>query len=141
MSWITIELTETEKGELIKAENQVKKLQLLKRIQCIRLKDKNWKNVDLSLFFGVCIDTITNWLKAYKSGGVEALLDWNYKGRASILTKADQEKIKARNKKTPFKTAKEAKNYIKKEFGIDWHLHWVQKLLKKNFNFHSKKLE
>lgn len=138
---IKINLTKEDQEELINAEKQVKRPQLLKRIQCIRLKDKNWKNQDLSAFFGVCIDTITNWLKAYKNGGLTNLLQWNYKGRVSILTVADQEKIKNRNKEKPFKTAKEARNYIKKEFGLDWHLHWVQKLLKKNFNFHSKKLD
>ena len=42
------------------------------------------------------------------------------------------EQLKKRDKETPFDTAKEAKAYIKKEFGIDFHLHWVQKLLKKN---------
>jgi len=56
----------------------------------------------------------------------------------SILTLADQEKIKARNKEKPFDAAKEAKQYIEEEFGVKFHLHWVQKLLKKNFDCHTK---
>ena len=138
MEWTKICLTKAEKVELKNAEKQVEKPQLLKRIQCLKLKDQNWKNADLAEFFGVCIDTITNWLKAYKTGGIEMLLHWNYKGKVSILTIADQERIKARHAEKPFNTAKEAKDFIEREFGIEWHLHWVQKLLKKNFDFHSK---
>ena len=37
------------------------------------------------------------------------------------------------------KEAKEAKDFIYREFGIDWHLHWVQKLLKKNFAVHLRR--
>ncbi len=137
MEWIKIQLTKKEWSELKNAEKQIDKPQLLKRIQCIKLKDQNWKNKDLAEFFGVCLDTITNWLKAYKKGGVEELLQWEYKGKISILTVADQEKIKARHKEKPFNTAKEAKDFIQREFGIEWHLHSVQRILKKNFDFRS----
>ena len=117
----------------------LKSIKLLRRLQAVKLKDSKWKHEQICSFFGVNKNTVTNWLKAYKKGGVNELLKWDYKGRISILSKEDQEKIKIRNKEKPFDTAKEAKSYIKDEFGIDWHLHWVQKLLKKSFNCHTNK--
>lgn len=138
MHWHRIDLTEKELKELRNAERQVEKPQLLKRLQCVQLKGKKWKHKDVSDFLGIRPETVSVWLQAYKTGGIDELLKWNYKGKVSILTVDDQQKIKERNKVKSFSTAKEAKAYIKKEFGIDWHLHWVQKLMKKNFDFHSR---
>jgi transposase len=135
----TIELTDKDKLEIENIGKQLKKAQLLRRIQCIKLKDMKWANIKIAEFLGVSSDTITNWLKAYNQGGFDGLLNWDYKGRVSVLTLDQQEILKDRNKEKPFDTAKEAKEYIKEEFGMDFHLHYVQKLLKKNFNFHTKK--
>lgn len=137
--WIKISLSEGQRSEIENAERQVRSIKLLRRLQAVKLKDEGWKHAKLCKFFGVNKNTITNWLKAYKKGGIDELLQWDCKGRVSILSREDQEKIKARNEEKPFDTAKEAKAFIKKEFGIDWHLHWVQKLLKKNFNCHTNK--
>jgi transposase len=137
--WRKIKLSKKDLKEIENAEKQVQKPQLLKRLQCLKLKNEGWKHEKLSVFFGVSMNTISSWIKAYKEGGIKELLKWNYKGKVSILTLEDKEKIIARNKEKPFNTAKEAKDYIEKHFGITFHLHWVQKLLKKNFDFHTKR--
>ncbi len=67
------------------------------------------------------------------------MIEWEYKGKQSKLTEKHIEQLKKRHEEKPFDTAKEAKDFMKKELGIDFHLHWVQKLLKKNFNCHTKK--
>lgn len=140
MEWIKIKLTEKDLTEIENAEKQVKNLQLLKRLQCIKLKNEGWKHKQMTKFFGISVNTITNWLKAYQEGGISKLLEWNYEGRVSILTTEQQAQILKRHEEKAFDSAKEAKAYIEKEFGIVWHLHWVQKLLKKNFAFHTKNL-
>jgi len=139
MDWIKINLSPEQMEEIKNTERQISNKQLLKRLQCLKLKNKKWTHAEISEFADISTHTISNWLKAYQKGGLAELLQWNYHGRISVLTLADQEKIKARNEEKPFNTAKEAKAFIKKEFGIDWHLHWVQKLLKKNFNFRTRK--
>lgn len=139
MEWRKIKLTKKALQELSNAEEQVKHPRLLKRIQCVKLKDKSWKHKEIADFLGIRIETISIWLKAYFENGLESLLSWGYKGKVSILSLEDQKELKKRNEKKPFNTAKEAKDYIKDHFGINFHLHWVQKLLKKNFNFHSRK--
>ena len=139
MKWRKIELSDAELNSLKDAEKRVKKPQLLKRIQCIKLKNSQWKNVALAEFFMTDVHTITSWIKAYCENGVEGLLEWKYSGKVSILTHQHQKELQERNKEKPFETAKEAKQYIKDTYNIDFHLHWVQKLLKKNFNCHTKK--
>ncbi len=128
MKWRKIQLTDIELELLKNAEKSVKKPQLLKRIQCIKLKNSQWKNVALADFFMTDVHTITSWIKAYYENGINGLLEWNYSGKVSVLTQQQQKELQERNKKKPFETAKEAKKYIKDMYGIDFHLHWVQKL-------------
>ncbi len=139
MEWRKINLSQKQLEELEKAEDNVKNTRLLKRIQCIKLKNKGWKHKEIQSFLNVQLETVSMWIKDYTEEGIEQLLHWEYKGRISVLTAKDKDKIIERNNKKPFENAKEAQAYIKEEFGLDWHLHWVQKLLKKNFNFHTKK--
>ncbi len=140
MKWRKIQLTDIELELLKNAEKKVKKPQILKRIQCIKLKNSQWKNVALADFFMTDVHTITSWIKAYYENGINGLLEWNYSGKVSVLTQQQQRKLQERNKKKPFETAKEAKKYIKDMYGIDFHLHWVQKLLKKKLQLSYKKV-
>ncbi len=139
MEWRKVKFSEKALKELNNAEKQIKNPRLLKKIQCIKLKNKGWKHREISDFFDIRVETISVWLKKYFEEGLTALLTWKYKGKVSILTFENQEELKKINSEKPFDTAKEAKAYIKEHFQIDWHLHWVQKLLKKNFDFHIKK--
>lgn len=136
--WCKVQLTDKELKALNKAEKMVQKPQLLKRIQCIKLKEKQWKHKEIADFLNIRIETVSQWMKYYHEGGLKELLTWNYKGKKSILSKKQVDELKKRQEQTPFKNAAEAKIYIEKNFKIFWHLHWIQKLLKKNFAIRSK---
>lgn len=133
------ELTQEQKLELNNAEIQLDKAQLIKRITALKLRDKGMSNIEIGEILMKSDQTISNWVQIYLKEGINSLLQWNYEGRPSILSIEMQQKIKARNAIKPFDKASEAQLYIKEEFDIDYHLHWVQKLLKKNFNLHIKK--
>ena len=68
MSWKKINLTKKELQELKNAEKQIEKPQLLKRLQCIQLKNKKWKHKDISDFLGIRRETVSVWLKTYTTG-------------------------------------------------------------------------
>lgn len=140
MEWRKIRLTKDELKEIKNAELQVDSPQLLKRLQCIKLKNKQWKHQDIAQFLNIHLVTVSTWIKIYKEKGIKELLQWKYKGKVSLLTIEQQEELKTKNKEKPFIAAKEVVQYIKKHFQIDFHLHHVQKLLKKNFDFHTKNL-
>ena len=139
MNWTKIKLTKEQLKQLNTEESKIKNPNLLKRLQCIKLKDMGWKHRDLASFFNVCIETISHWLKAYETNGIEGLLRWGNKGRVSSLATEQLEDLKQKNKEQPFEKASEAKEFIKENFGKEFHLHHVQKLLKKNFVCHTKK--
>lgn len=132
-------LTFAQERELELAEQTVIQVQLLKRIQCIKMRNKGMKNIIIADLLSKSDQTTSNWFQLYKEGGLERLLQWNYQGKISILTQDNLKRLEERNQEAPFERASEAKAFIKEEFGVDFHLHWVQKILKKNFNLHSKK--
>ena len=136
--WTKFHLTEDQYNELLFAEKQVDKPQLLKKVQCIKLKNKWRKHEKVWDFLEVSIQTVTSWTKAYIEWWIDGLLSRNYKWKVTILTISMIEEIREVNKKTPFDTAKEAKKYIKENYNIDFWLHRVQKLLKKNFDFPTR---
>lgn len=134
-----LSLSPQQKEELKNAERQIDKKPLLRRLQCLKLKDKGWKHEEAAEFLDVSVNSITNWLKAYQRGCIPELLQWGYRGKVSVLSLKDQEELRKRNKEKPFMSANEAKAFLEERFGVKWHLHWIQKLLKKNFAVHSRK--
>ncbi len=132
-------LSEGQKQELEVAEQTTKQIQLLKRIQCLKMRDKGLNNLIISDILGKSDQTISDWVQIYRKQGLEKLLEWKYKGKVSILTEDNLKQLSQRNEQQAFEKASEAKAYIKEEFGINFHLHWVQKIMKKNFNLHIKK--
>jgi len=132
-------LTEGQKQELEVAEQTTKQIQLLKRIQCLKMRDKGLNNLIISDILGKSDQTISDWVQLYRKEGLKKLLEWKYKGKVSILSEENLKQLIQRNEQQPFEKASEAKRYIKEEFGINFHLHWVQKIMKKNFNLHIKK--
>lgn len=134
-----IKLTSEQLTEIEIAEKQIKQPQLLKRVQCIKMRHKGFSNLDIGEFLLISDQTVSNWSQLYLKSGLQALLQWRYKGKVSILTIEQIEELKERNQLQPFEKASEAQKYIKDNFGHSFHLHWIQKLLKKNFNLHTKK--
>ncbi len=139
MKYIKINLTKEDIKQLNNAEKDVSNTKLLKRIQCVKLKNMGWTNLEIAKFLNVCNDTITDWLKSYSKNGVDGILSWGYEGRQSFLTDEQLEMIRQRNIEKPFDNASEAVDYIEEQFGVKYNLSWVQKLLKKNWACHTKK--
>ena len=132
-------LSEGQKQELEVAEQTTKQIQLLKRIQCLKMRDKGLNNLIISDILGKSDQTISDWVQLYIKEGLKKLLEWKYKGKVSVLSEDNLKQLAQRNEAQAFGKASEAKAYIKEEFGIDFHLHWVQKIMKKNFILHIKK--
>ena len=131
-------LTEKQFLELEQAEGLVKNPKLLKKIQCLKLKNIWREHKKVADFLKVRTTTISDWTKLYFEKWLDGLLARNYKGKPPILTEEQLKELSKKNKENPFDTAKEAKTYIEEKYKIKFHLHRVQKLLKKNFDFPTR---
>ena len=101
MEWRKIQLNNHQLNEIKDAEQDIKNSQLLKRLQAIKLKDKQWKHKDIAEFLCVRLETISVWIKTFSEKGVEGLLEWHYKGKPSQLTEKHKSQLKKRHKEKP----------------------------------------
>lgn len=130
-----VQVSEKQYEELVMAEKTVKSAKILRRVHAFKLMHMDWKYREIAKFLGVTNDTITDWIGIYKSGGIPALLNLHCKGRQSLLKKRQVGILKKESEKGSFKTAKQAKKFIENNFGVSYHLHHVQLLLKKGFAY------
>lgn len=132
-------LTQEQISELNFAQQQLTIPQLSKRIQCIKLKNEWWTHQKVSTFLWISKETIRVRIATYKTQWINKLLGRNYIWRKKLLSQQQIDSIQKRHKSDPFVTARQCQHYIQENFGIEYHLHRVQKLIKNNFKTPTKK--
>ncbi|MBC2708954.1 MAG: helix-turn-helix domain-containing protein [ANME-2 cluster archaeon] len=134
-----VSILDAEYEQLIVAEPKTKSVKVLKRIQAFKLMYLGWKYSAIAEFLSVTNNTITNWINYYKEGGIDSLLLLNYKGGQAKLSEEQLSELKIEAGKGAFAIARDVRQYIKKNFGIEYNLSHVQLLCKKNFNYPLRK--
>jgi len=136
--WFRIQLTNSQKEELLNEEEKNKSARLLKRIQIIKLKDQWYKNKEIKKILNISSETCKKWIKIYIEEGLKWLLTTKNKWRVWVLTDEQKRIILERVKNQPFKDIKEAQDFICKEFWVSFSKCRVGELLKKNWISYKK---
>lgn len=126
-----ITLTPNEKSALTKAQKTETRTQVLKRIQSILLKDKDWTHKAIAEHLGKGLGTISSWIELYEKKKLTGLLSWKYGGKKGKLNAKQIKQVKKRIHETPFAVAQEAVDFIKEKFKVDYHPKYMPRLLKK----------
>lgn len=126
-----IKLTAKQREKLIQSEKTEGRSQILKRIQSILLRDKGWTQQAIAEHLAVGRSVIGKWTETYLDTGLKGLFSWGYIGKKSKLTPQQIAKVKIRIREKPFATAQEAVDYVKDNFQIEYHPHYMPRLLKK----------
>lgn len=132
-----IKLAKKQKKLLMLAEKQVPNPQVLKRIQCILLKDKGWTHRAVAEHLNKGFSTVSDWIKIYKEEGLEQLVSWKYAGKKPKLSSEQIKDLKQRINESPFNAAQEAADFIKEKFDVDYNVKYLPRLLKKT-DYHTK---
>lgn len=77
------------------------------------------------------IDTLSNYIKKYKSGGIKELCQTNYLGRQSCLNCAQENQLSVELDSTIYLTTNAVQCYISSNFGLEYSISGVTKLLKR----------
>jgi transposase len=126
-----IKLTKKQKEALILAEKQAPNPQVLKRIQCILLKDKGWTHRDVAEHLNKGFSTVSDYVKIYKKGGLKQLVFWGYVGKKPKLSSEQIIELKQKINESHFNVAQEAADFIKEKFDVDYNVKYLPRLLKK----------
>ena len=68
-----IKLTNEEKKELEKVKKTEKNNKIYRRYLYLEMSNGGMTNLKISKFLGVCNDTLTDWKRIYKEGGLDGL--------------------------------------------------------------------
>jgi transposase len=117
---------------------QIDNKKIIRKLETIKMKHLWLSHQVIADIFWITLQTISDWLKLYKDKGIEGLVSWNYNWKDALLSSEQIEIIEKRIREKPFETAKECVHFIQENFWIKYHLHSMQKILKKNFNYHSR---
>lgn len=101
-----------------------------KRMHCLRLKYRGFKNLAIAKILEVNRNTVGNYLHLYEQSGLEGLKTLNYQGPVSKLDK-HQPKVEASFRQHPPRSTKEARERIKKLTGIQRSLTRVRAFMKR----------
>ena len=137
--WLSI--TKKEYAQLKKAEKKVLSTKAYKRIQALRLVYKNWSYNSIAEFLNIDENTMSNWIKIYKTHGITGLIDLKYKGGQPRLNKKQLQELKQKAKEGVFNIGQDLQKYIEEKFNITYNLSHIHLLSKKNFNYPLKKQE
>jgi len=97
------------------------------------------KHADVARKYGVSPAAVSKWDKIIRAEGIEGLRMHKAPGKTPKLTEQEKERLKeiliegplAHGWETDIWTSRRVKEVIQKEFGVEYHLHHVPKLLHK----------
>ena len=86
----------------------------------------------VSSIIGKSVKTIENWFHQYRIKGIDSLNAFQYKPKKTFLEKDQVEKLVKWVKETNPAKTKQVREYIKKQFQVEYSLEGVRVLLRKN---------
>jgi len=99
-------------------------------MQALLLKSQGVRHQDIAEILGISGTTLREYFDLYLAGGVEALKELHYQGKANLLVEKKDEIITALEADPPA-TYKEAQAKIKEVTGLERSLPQVREFLKK----------
>jgi len=127
-----VKLTRAELTKLEKAKKGEKNKRIFRRLQCLYLSHQGREYKEIADITGVCVDTVTDWLKLYLDQGIAGLcqLDFKDKRRSKIDDYADKIKEDVRN--NTISTLSELQDWLKSHYAIEMETSWLFRCCKKN---------
>ena len=130
-------LTSKEESELRKRKENERDGKILRRFLCLEMKNKGYSHREIAELCDVCIDTITDWLRLYKRGGLNALSVLHYDGRRPSKLDRYLEDIKRYIEKKHPSRIVDLQVHIERKWHIEVEESWLWRWCKKNSVFHG----
>ena len=127
-----VNLSAEELVELKNIKREVKDSKLLRRYQCLHMLHAGMKRQDVAELLDVYIDTITDWVKLFRSVGLAGMGELKYAGRRPSALDEHKEKIKEYIKTTSVNTISQLQDYLQIELQVEIEHSWLSRYLKKN---------
>lgn len=134
-----IKLTNAELKKFEKLKKQEKNKRIFRRLQCLILSHQNKEYKEIADITGVCVDTVTDWIKLYLDKGIFGLCKLDFKDKRQSKIDNYVDKIKDDIKNNTISTLSELQDWIKSHYAIEMETSWLFRCCKKNFIFLTRK--
>lgn len=134
-----INISKQELEELKKLKKQEKNKRVYRRLQCIHLAAKGKENKEIADIIGVCVDTVTDWIKIYLDEGIVGICKLDFTGRREAAINGHVGDIKKDIEKNNISTLAQLQNWIKDKYEINLEQSWLFRCCKKNSIFLTRK--
>jgi transposase len=108
------------------------------KINAVILLGSGWTLSSVKTALLLDEETLSSYVKKYKSGGLGELLKTNYQGRVNQLSELQQEQLCDELESKIYLTTQAVINYVKNEFNINYSISGMRALLK-NLGYSYKK--
>ena len=123
-------LNEEQRAELLLELKSEKYRKHADRIRIILLLDQGEKYKDIQKFYFIDEGTIRNWRKRYVEGGIERLMNDQWKAKSCSLSPLQLLLLDVHLQEKTYQRTKDICLYIKNEYGIELRENSVLKILK-----------
>lgn len=114
-----------------------------RRRLAVQRVNEGWKRKDVAAFLGVHLETVSEWVRAYRAGGAAALAAKPHPGRRPFLTPHQERRVLGWLAESPTEhgfrtdlwTAGRVAHLIKDRLGVEFHPHYLREwLAKRNYS-------
>jgi len=113
-------LTSDEREFYAKLHKKEKDGRKRDRIKFIILLNDGYSYREIARILLIEEQTLRNHWESYKSDGLESLLNFNYKGRCSKLSKSEQEELEEYLSENTYITSYQIRNYIRETYNKEY---------------------
>jgi len=113
-------LTEQELIELKALHKQCKKRTEADRVKAVYLLGKGWSVVEVIEALLLEDDAVRRYFQLYQAGGIEKLLENNYKGKMAFMTEKELQLLESHLSEHTYLTVGEIIAYVKDEFDVEY---------------------
>ena len=134
-------LSQEEISTLKRSHKLVKKKREADRIKTIILLGTGWTIREVADVLLLDDETISNYVKRYKAGGINALLNDDYKGYSGKLSKSEKEHLDNHLDQNTYLRTQDIVSYVAKEFKVEYSGSGMNDLLHRlNYSYKRPKL-
>lgn len=127
-----IKLTKAELKKLDKLKKNEKNKRIFRRLQCLVLSHQGKEYKEIADITGVCVDTVTDWIKLYLDKGISGLCQLDFKDKRQSKIDDYIDKIKEDVKNNTISTLSELQDWLKNHYAIKMEASWLFRCCKKN---------
>ena len=137
----TLDLSKKALKELDRRIRLTKDRNTADRFRVIKFKAHGLNHEDIANLLGIGINQVTEYLKRYQQGGIEAVSQHYYKGRKPLLSFSELNQLKIELLTTIYNTAAQVIVWVEKKFQITYTISGMHKLLKRlRFTYKKNRL-